>query len=176
MPELINNQVIARFEQGDAAQTSHARGQVLEDLLIYIFQHFEGVRFLEKDVRVANGSEEIDLVFWNDRVPGSLHFLPHLLLFECKNWSSPVDSASVSYFINKVRTRHLDYGFLIASNGVTGNEQDLNASHQHLHNAVLLDNVRIVLIDREELCAIGSTEELKHMIQHKIARAILRGA
>jgi hypothetical protein len=133
------------------------------------------MRFLDKDVRVAHGSEEIDLVFWNDRRPDALPFLPSLLLFECKNWADPVDSASVVFFTNKVRTRHLEYGFLIASNGITGDAADLNAAHQHLHNALIGDNIKIMVVDRGELCGVSSTEQLIAMMQQKIARIILRG-
>lgn len=172
---ISSKRVIWAFADGDAALSPHARGQVLEELLVYLFRKFPGVRLLDKDVRVGRGSEEIDLVFWNDRLANGLPFLPHLLLFECKNWTNPVDSASVVYFINKVRTRHLEYGFLIASNGITGNANDLSAAHQHLHNALVGDNVKVIVVDREELCGLISTEQLVAAVQQKIARIILRG-
>src|SRR5262245_3308883 len=121
MPTLSKRRIDKAFEEGDAARTAHARGQHLESLIIYLFTRIPGVRFLMKDVRVANGSEEIDVVLWNDRMPKGLSFLPNVLLFECKNWSTPVDSVSINHFITKVRTRHVGYGFLIAANGVTGN-------------------------------------------------------
>lgn len=172
----LHSGVRRAFEDGDAAATAHARGQALEGLLIYVFRKFPGVRFLDRDVRVANNSEEIDLVFWNDRIAEGLPFLPNLLLFECKNWTSPVDSASVVYFINKIRTRHLEYGFLIASNDVTGDHADLGAAHQHLHNALIGDNVKIIIINRGELCALTSTKQFTTALQQKIAQIILRGA
>jgi hypothetical protein len=175
VPIISARRVAHAFAVGDAAAAAHARGQALEDLLVYVFQKFPGVRFLDKDIRVAHGSEEIDLVFWNDRRADGLPFLPNLLLFECKNWTNPVDSASVVFFTNKVRTRHLEYGLLIASNGITGDAVDLNAAHQHLHNALIADNIKIIVIDRRELCSVTSTERLAAMIQQKIARIILRG-
>jgi hypothetical protein len=164
------------FADGDAALTAHARGQALENLLIHIFVKFPGVRFMEKDVRVVGNSEEIDLVFWNDRHANGLPFLPNILLFECKNWRERIDSASVVYFTNKVRTRHLEYGFLVASNGVTGNEDDLSSAYQHLHNAVIGDNIKILVIERSELSALISTTHLTRLLQNKIARIILKGA
>lgn len=80
------------------------------------------------------------------------------------------------YFINKIRQRHLEFGFLIAANGVTGDENDLGAAQQHLHNAMIGDNVKIVVINRQELCGLRNTLQLKSLIQQKIARIILRGA
>jgi hypothetical protein len=128
------------------------------------------------DVLTAHGSEEIDLVFWNDRRAEGLHFLPNVLLFECKNWAAAVGSASVVAFINKVRSRHLEYGLLIASNGVTGNAEDLNYAHQQIHNALIADNVKVVVIDRAEISVLASSQQLLALIQQKIARIILRGA
>jgi restriction endonuclease len=175
VPIISARRVARAFADGDSAATAHARGQALENLLIYIFAKFPGVRFLDKDIRVSRRSEEIDLVFWNDRRPSGLPFLPNLLLFECKNWLNPVDSASVVQFTNKVRTRHLEYGLLIAANGITGDVSDLTAAYQHLHNALIGDNIMIIVINREELCGTTSTERLTAILQQKIARLILRG-
>lgn len=57
-------------------------------------------------------------------------------------------------YANKIRSRHLEYGFLIAANGVTGDEQDLKAARQHLHNSLIVDNVKIIIINRRELCGL----------------------
>jgi len=173
---ISNRRVHQAFAEGDVAPSPHAKGQALENLLAYVFEKFPGVRLIERNTHVVAGSEEIDLIFWNDRAPNGLPFLPNIMMFECKNWSHPVGSAAVVYFINKIRQRHLDFGFLIAANGVTGDENDLGAAQQHLHNALIGDNVKIVLINRQELCNQRSTQQLKALIQQKIARIILRGA
>jgi hypothetical protein len=164
------------FALGDIAPTAYEKGKALEDLLAYVFEKYPGVKLIERNVHVANGSEEIDLIFWNDRLANGLSFLPNIIMFECKNWANPVNSAAVVYFINKIRTRHLEFGFLIAANGTTGDQQDLNASQQHLHNALIGDNVKILVLDRQELCAIRSTQQLTSLVQQKIAQIILRGA
>ena len=174
MAVISSRRVQKSFRDGDNAETAHAKGHTLEELLVYIFRKFPGVRLLEQNVIVANGSEEIDIVFWNDRAAEGLPFLPNILMFECKNWVAPVDSASVVFFANKIRTRHLEYGFLIASNGVTGDIADLRAAHQHVHNALIQDNVKILIFDREELCALTNTQQLTALIQQKIGNIILR--
>lgn len=176
MGNISNRRVHQAFAEGDVAATAHARGQVLESLLGYIFEKFSGVKLIERNAHVADGSEEIDLIFWNDRAANGLPFLPNILMFECKNWTQPVGSAAVVYFINKIRQRHLEFGFLVAANGVTGDEYDLGAAQQHLHNALIGDNVKIIVINRQELCAQRSTQQLCNSIQQKIARIILRGA
>ncbi|WP_063683364.1 restriction endonuclease [Bradyrhizobium stylosanthis] len=176
MAAISGQRIATAFTSGDAAATAHAKGQALEGLLGYVFEKYPGVKLLDRNVVVANGSEEIDLVFWNDRVANGLPFLPNILLFECKNWVHPVGSDAVVYFINKVRSRHLEFGFLIAANGITGDAADLNAAHQQIHNALIADNVKIIVINRQELRGISSTQQLTALIQAKIARIILRGA
>ena len=175
MPNISNSRIHQAFSAGDVAATTHQKGQALEDLLAYIFEKFSGVKLIERNAHVADVSEEIDLIFWNDRLPNGLPFLPNIMMFECKNWSQPVGSAAVVYFVNKIRQRHLEFGFLVAANGVTGDENDLKAAQQHLHNALIGDNVKIVVINRQELCDLKSTVQLKALIQQKIARIILRG-
>lgn len=174
MPSLSPKLIARAFLDGDHASTAHARGAALEKLLIHLFEKIPGVRLVERDVRVAGGSEEIDLVFWNDRIPAGLPFLPNLLFFECKNWTHPVDSASVVHFINKIRTRHVEFGFLVASNGITGDETMLTAARQHVYNALVADNIKILLVDRLELCGLTHTKWLIALLQNKIAQVILR--
>lgn len=174
MPALSSNRISRAFSVGDAATTHHARGQALEDLMIYVLRRVPGVRFVERDVRVAAGSEEIDLVFWNDRLPNGFAFLPNILVFECKNWAVPVNSAAVSFFANKVRTRHLECGFLIAANGITGDAAELTAAHQHVDLAFVRDNVRLLVFERAEMEGLSHTDQLLRLIQHKIAQIVLR--
>ena len=50
-------------------------------------------------------------------------------IIECKNWSNPVGSMEVSWFITKIRDRGLDFGVLVAANGVTGDARDKTAAH-----------------------------------------------
>lgn len=174
MPTLSSRRIQAFFRRGDAANTSDARGKALEDLLIYVMQRVPGVRFEDRDVVGANGSEEIDLVFWNDRLPTGLPFLPHVLLFECKNWAVPVGSASVNFFASKLQTRHLEFGFLIAANGITGNAADQTAAHQHVHNALLVHRCHLLVFDRAELTALTHTDDLVRLVQRKISLLVLR--
>jgi hypothetical protein len=174
MPVLSPRRILRAFRAGDAAATHHERGQALEDLVNYIICRIPGVRFIQQDIRVAAGSEEIDLIFWNDRRPNGLPYLPHILVFECKNWVAPVDSASVAFFANKVRTRHLECGFLIAANGVTGDPANVSAAYQQIDLAFVKDNVRLLVIDRREIQALKSTIDFSMLVQQKIAQIVLR--
>jgi hypothetical protein len=54
---ISSKRVIRAFADGDAALSPHARGQVLEELLVYLFRKFPGVRLLDKDVRTSRKTE-----------------------------------------------------------------------------------------------------------------------
>jgi hypothetical protein len=174
MPLLSRKRIISAFRAGDLAATHHDRGRALEDLITYIICRIPGVHFMQRDVRVAAGSEEIDLVFWNDRSPNGLPYLPNILVFECKNWTVPVDSASVDFFANKVRTRRLECGFLIAANGITGDQVNATAAYQRIDMAFIQDNVRLLVIDRAEIEALRSTSDFSQLLKQKIAQIVLR--
>lgn len=132
-----------------------------------------GVRLEGKDVRIADGSEEIDLLFWNERLSEGLHFLPNILMFECNNWSAPVDSAAVAFFLNKLRIRRLEYGFLVATNGITGDIDQRNAAHAHVTGTFCMEHVGLSIFERADLVTLETTDQLVRLIQRKIARLYL---
>jgi hypothetical protein len=173
---LSHRRIVAALENGDAAQTSPERGKCLENLIVYVFCRLVGLRFVEMDVRTANGGEELDVVLWNDRQKSDLSFLDDVLLFECKNWTQPVNSAAVSFFLQKVRRRHLTCGFLIAASGITGDENEKTAAYGHVDDALVQDGIRLVVIERAEMCSLLSTEALVELIQDKIAKVVMRAA
>ncbi|WP_159006508.1 restriction endonuclease [Bradyrhizobium sp. S69] len=173
MARLSKRRIERFFIEGDTATTAAARGRSLEDLLIYLFSKIEGVRLVRRNALTEDISGEIDLIFWNDRT--TLDFLPNVLLFECKNWSSRVDSAAIAFFISKATNRHLSHAFLIASNGITGDADQLRSAHAHMHSALVRDDCKIIVLERAELCALGSIEQLMILIVDKISSLYLLG-
>jgi len=174
MPRFASNKIAKAFHRGDNAATTTEKGNALEELLAYLFHKIPGVLLHEKNARDAQGSEEIDLVFWNERNSNGLPFLDNVLLFECKNWVAPVNGQSVVYFLNKLQTRHLQFGFLIAANGITGNQDDRTAAFQHIGNALIQSNIKLIVLDRNELCALTHSDQLIRLIQKKITNITLR--
>jgi Restriction endonuclease len=174
MASLSPKRIQRDFGRGDNAADGYERALALEDLTKYLFRRLPGVRFSAQDVVVAGGSEEIDLVFWNDGLREGLPFLPNILLFECKNWHDPVVSSAVSFFIQKVTSRHLEYGFLIAANGITGDQNEITAAHAQIETAFLQNKVKTLVLTRAEIEQLTSTEALIRLIQDKILRLTLR--
>jgi Restriction endonuclease len=158
----------SEFIASDNASTTTERGRILERLVVYLFSKCAGVRHFQSNAINAAGSGEIDVCFWNERYEGSIDFLPRILIVECKNTVDRVDSASVRVFLSKLHEMRLDYGILIAANGVTGDAENLRAAHDVIRTAFQRDGVRIIVLTRSELVMIRSTEGLIRLLQDKI--------
>lgn len=174
MTRISKRNVAAQFAAGDKAATATARGKALEDLLSHLFGRISGVRLVRRNVLTGDLSGEIDLIFWNDR--SVLDFLPNILMFECKNWSTPVDSAAVTHFATKATNRKLSHAFLVAANGITGDAIQVTAAHAHLHSTLLVHDCKLVILDRADLCSLVSTEQLIALVQERISEIYLYGA
>ena len=118
------------FKACDDGRTTSERGEALEDLVCYLFEKLPGLSVTRRNRLNVFRSEEIDVAFWNDRDPSGLHFLPNIMLVECKNWSAPVSNSEVSWFDTKLRNRGLDFGVLITFSGITGDIVDQSSAHR----------------------------------------------
>jgi hypothetical protein len=98
---ILPARVQASFLRGTTAATTTDQGRALEDLVCYLFEAVPGITVTERNAVNAFGTEEVDVAFWNDQPRRGLWFLPTTLLVECKNWSRPVGSAEVAYFVRR---------------------------------------------------------------------------
>ena len=160
----------------DAANTgsnNHERGRGYEELVSYIFGCIPGITINERDAMNTFQTEEVDIACWNIQSQKGLYFLNNIVLVECKNWSNPVGSEDVAYFITKVRHRGLPEGILVAANGITGDRADLTASHFELAMA-LRDGIRIMVLKTQELETLTHTDELIQLLQKKLLALVVR--
>jgi hypothetical protein len=157
-----------------AAQTTKEKGDILEELICYIFQMIPGITVTRRNERNAFDTEEIDVAFFNEQAPGGLPFLPWIILVECKNWSKPVGSEHVSWFDTKMRNRGVEFGILIAVNGITGNPALLTDAHNIIATA-LKERRRLIVINMEEIKSLIDPSQLVHMIKEKLCDLAVRG-
>ena len=155
------------FNNCDNGATNQIKGKAFENLACYLFQTIPGVDIAAANQMNAFNNEEIDVAVWNDRVVNGLSFLPNIILIECKNWSSPVSSNEVSWFCQKLQSRGLDFGILIANNGITGNQDDLNAAHNTIAMH-LMQKRRIIVITRDEINNLTNTDQIIKLIKEKL--------
>lgn len=166
--------VAAGIEHARNGETRTEQGRRYEDLVCYFLGAIPGVSVTARDQQNAFATEEIDIVFWNDRRPRGLHFLQEFLFVECKNWSSSVASQDVSYFVQKLRSRGLTFGLLIAANGITGLADDRTAAYAILASA-LQDGIRVVVLTNDDLLSVSTPPEIVDLIKTKLCGVVLRG-
>lgn len=168
------NILSGHFNSCDNGATIQIKGKAFEDLACYLFEVIPGIEIALRNQKNAYKNEEIDVAIWNEKSKYGLHFLPNIILIECKNWSKPVGSEEVSWFYQKLQSRGLDFGILIANKDITGNNTDLTAAH----NVVMTHSIqgrRVIVITREEINAIRTTQDIVRLIKEKLCLLAVAG-
>lgn len=154
----------------DTATTHADKGKAYEDLACYLFSLVPGIDITARNQLNTFATEEIDVACCNSHHADGLRFLnAFFFLVECKGWDNPVGSEQVSWFIQKIEHRGLDFGVLIAANDITGNAEQLSRAH-FLVAAALMKKTRLVIITRKEISALGSGEDLARLIRDKLCQ------
>jgi hypothetical protein len=151
-----------------------AKGKALEDMVCYLFSQVPGVAITRRNILNAFDTEEIDVALWNDGHVTGFYFLQNLILVECKNWSKPVGSEEVNWFDTKLRSRGLDFGILVATNGITGIAADKNRAHEIISRA-LGERRRLLVLTTNELLATPDTDALVLLIKEKLCDLAVMG-
>ena len=174
MPNYSKVRLAEYFDVCDNGLTNQLRGRSFENLTCYLFQLIPGITIALRNQMNAFENEEIDIAIWNDKSRHGLTFLPNIFLIECKNWSNPVSSIEVNWFCQKLASRGLDFGILIANNGITGNVNDLNAAHNTI--AFHLSQKRnLIVITRDEMDNLNNTSQVIQLIKEKLCLLAVSG-
>jgi len=158
----------------DTTNVADTRGRAFEILCCYLLGSVPGLRVVARDEVDFFESEEIDLMVTNDHDPDGLWFLnPRFILVECKNWSRPVGSQEVAWFDRKLQDRHIDFGILVAANGITG-IPNLLMSANHVIADALRDGREIIVVTRREMEAVTSSDDIVELLKDKQTRLKLK--
>ena len=174
MAKLSANRIQALLQMGASATTTTAKGRALEDLICYIFAKVPGIEVVKRNTLNAFNTEEIDVALWNNRNANGLYFLPNILLVECKNWSYPLGSQEVAYFVQRLQNRGRDHGILVAANGITGNAHDLTAANYEIAMA-LGRGLHILVVTRAEIETLRDTHQLHRLLKEKLCELAVSG-
>jgi hypothetical protein len=158
----------------DQGMTNHAKGKAWEDLTCYLFGRIPGISITQRNTLNAFDTEEIDVALWNDQHKKGLFFLPNIILIECKNWSTPVSSIEVNWFVTKLDHRGQNFGILVAANGITGNPQDVTRANQIISTS-LSRGIKIVVIRRNEIVGLNNTNEIVSLLKGKLCELAVAG-
>lgn len=173
-PQILQVTVQGYIDGGSDGATTAEQGRALEDLVCYVFGQVPGISVTRRNELNAFLTEEIDVAFWNDCVVDGLFFLPNIILVECKNWSSKVTSAELGWFDTKLRNRGLNFGMLVAPQGITGIPQDITAGHS-IVAAALREGRRLLVITTGELLALQDSTQLVLLIKEKLCDLAVKG-
>ena len=167
MPPYDQTKIRQYLRKADRARKKSLRGRAYEELACYLFSSVPGVTITGRNRLNTFATEEIDVACHNKRDPAGLLPLSPFFLVECKGWLHPVTSEQVGWFLMKIEHRGLDFGVLIAANGVTGVPEHLTAANSLVAFA-LGKRIKMVIITRSELEALKSGEELAQLIIRKV--------
>jgi hypothetical protein len=163
------------FRRSDDPKASRPeKGKALEDLTCYVFGKIPGVSVSQRNVLNTFDSEELDVAFWNEQHALGLRSFNAIILVECKNWSTPVGSSEVTAFVAKIEHRALDFGILVAANGITGNAADRRQAHD-IASKALMKGVRLVIITRKEIEGMQNSNELVASLKEKVCQLVVSG-
>jgi hypothetical protein len=164
-----------RIAAVDAATTTTDKGSAFERLAEYVFMHLDGVEVRERDMLMP--SEEIDIVLWNAQLEDVLRPWDPVILVECKNWSSAVGGAELSWFISKMRTRGLSHGIFIAANGVTGNfvrGDGTGNGAAGIIAAALSEKIRVIVITLDDIRRLASLDDMRELLKARFCGIFVR--
>lgn len=143
------------------------KGNRLEMLIKTIFSDVEGLQFEVSNVLNFYQTEEIDLLFWNDRERRGLHFLDCPLIVECKNSKDALSGRDLRYFADTLRDKGRSSGVLVAISGVAGNKKFARAGFYHM-TVALTQGVNILLVTREDLLSLTSGADLVMLLRRRL--------
>ncbi|MCP2158592.1 restriction endonuclease [Agrobacterium tumefaciens] len=172
---IIDQTIVQGFvHTGNNGANTTVKGKALEDMICYLFGQVPGISVTMRNEMNVFETEEIDVALWNEQEVLGFPFLPEILLVECKNWSSAVGSGEVNWFDTKLRNRGLEFGILVATNGITGNGPDLTAAQKVVSDA-LKEKRRLIVIDLDEIRAWTDTSDIVLMLKKKICGLVVKG-
>ncbi|OAD42369.1 hypothetical protein [Polaribacter atrinae] len=158
------------LRESDNAPNTYVKGAKLEELVRYIFCKVPKVTHYDSNVLDGVRAHELDVVFNNDTRNSDLYFLDYAIITECKNTGTPVSSAQVGWLIRKLQDRFATMGILISLNGITGARDGTSNAHSEILNALIRDNIRILVINREDILAFRNTDDLVQLLQRKLMK------
>lgn len=167
MPEYDRAEILRAFDESDAADTTTLRGRILEDLIATLFSEIDGIRHFQNNLLNTAGSAELDVCFWNSKKTDGFPFLENIIVAECKNTAARIGSAEIRNFRAKLEDMKLNFGMFVATNGITGDAENLRNAHDAVRQA-FQHGIQIAVLTKNELIHLTHTDDLIRLIEDKI--------
>lgn len=175
MPQYSRNRIIDYLNRSDNALSSDAKGDIFEELVIYLFTKCCGIRLVDRNILDSTGSREFDIALGNNRAFSPFDYLDPIIICECKNEINPIGSDNVRDFVQKLRTSGANNGIIISSNGISG---QIHGNNRNATSAVIdamtMDRIKIIILTRAEILTLSTTDNLSNLIWEKFSQLTLR--
>jgi hypothetical protein len=163
------------LQKSDKAKIPDVKGAIFEDLVIYLFGKCDGLRFKGRNIIDSTGSRELDVAFGNNRAQSQFDFLDPIIICECKNEKGAIGANDVRDFVIKLRTCGANSGIIIASNGISGQSSKRQGfAVSAVIDAMTMDRIKIIVINRNEILTLKTSEDFSNLITKKHDELILR--
>jgi restriction endonuclease len=150
-------------------RTGRVAGKDLEALAGYLLGCIPG---FEVTINLVTGESEVDGLIRN-RGPryDFREDLGTYLPVECKDWSKPIGSKEVGWFVNKLLTQECRAGILFSSRGITGeattgSEKDVRYAALTLLKAYQRAGRIVIVLSEEDFHAASRGENLIRLLQN----------
>lgn len=80
----------------------------------------------------------------------------------------------MNWFATKVEDRGLDFGVLLATNGITKETDEIKRA-QSILSGYLRKHIRIIVIGKEEILSLVNTDDMINLIKNKICELVVNG-
>jgi len=169
------NKIQDYLNRSDNASSSDAKGDIFEELVIYLFTKCRGIRLVDRNIIDSTGSREFDIALGNNRAVSPFDYLDPIIICECKNEANPIGSNDVRDFVQKLRTSGANNGIIISSNGITGQIRGHNRNATSaIIDAMTMDRIKIIILTRAEIMNLSTTDNLSNLIWEKFSQLTLR--
>jgi hypothetical protein len=174
MARYSKARIAALLSACDNAKTNAAAGRALEDLVAYLFEKMPGVELYDRNILDAPRAHELDLAFWSLPAKSPISFLDSIVIVECKNTGTPVGSQAVGWFVRKLQDHGAQNGVLVALSGITGAQNARDNAHHEVLSALTRDRIKVLLLSRQEIDNLDTTDELATLLKKKFLALSLR--
>jgi len=172
MVKYDRNKIRELLNYRSSGTDKNKQGRNLEDLSSYIFEQIPGISVITRNQPDRIHNQEMDLVLWNTQLFNGLHFFPNIIPVECKNMSETVNGMTLNWFVKKIRNSGLNFGILVARDGISGNELKETFAYHELANA-LRDGVQVIIITGQDLEKIADPCQFVEMLKQKFVNLVI---
>jgi len=155
------------LSDSDKAPNSDKKGEIFENLCVYLMSKINGITLFDKNVENEAKSEEIDLAFRNNINLSSIDILPPIFFAECKNQVSSMSSSQIRDFLSKLNNRKAKIGIVFSSKNISGSKTGKKHAASIVLDALKADGIITIVIDRKDILAFNNSDNLKNMIFDK---------